>query len=224
MAELTLAGDPPISMALKRSSRARRLTLRVSALDGRVTLTVPAGVPEREALAFARSREAWLRRHLGSVEGPVAVGDGTVIPVEGVATRVRVTPGRVTHGAGEMAVPSVTHGLSYLKELARDRLTRAVDRHAAALERPVAAIALRDPRSRWGSCSSAGRLMFSWRLVLAPPSVLDYVAAHEVAHLKHMDHSPAFWQAVAALRPDYAGDRGWLRKEGPSLHRWQFGG
>ena len=224
MADLTLAGDPPIVVALRRNGRARRLTLRVSGLDGRVTLTVPPRVPVAEAHDFARSREDWLRGRLGAVAGPCQVAGGTVLPVEGAATRLVLSPStRLTHTGGEISAASPEAVLAYLRHLARDRLTAAVDRHASALGRRATAIALRDPRSRWGSCSSAGRLMFSWRLVLAPPAVLDYVAAHEVAHLAHMDHSRRFWDVVARLCPGHAGERAWLRLEGAALHRWRFG-
>ena len=84
------------------------------------------------------------------------------------------------------------------------------------------ALALRDTRSRWGSCTHEGRLMYSWRLAMAPPEVLDYVAAHEVAHLAHMDHSPRFWAAVATLMPGYAPRRAWLRRNGADLMAWSF--
>ncbi|MGR3434759.1 MAG: M48 family metallopeptidase, partial [Shimia sp.] len=82
---------------------------------------------------------------------------------------------------------------------------------------------LRDTRSRWGSCSAAGGLNYSWRLVMAPPEVLDYVAAHEVAHLAQMNHSPRFWAEVAGLMPGYEAPRGWLRRHGADLHRYRFG-
>lgn len=224
MTELVLAGDPPIAVAMRRNAQARRLTLRVSGLDGRVTLTVPAHVPEVEALAFARSREGWLRGRISDVSSPVRVTDGTVLPIEGVPTRLRLARGcRVHHGADGLAAASPAAALAYLRGLARDRLAASVDRHGVALGRTASAISLRDTRSRWGSCSSAGRLMFSWRLILAPPPVLDYVAAHEVAHLAHMDHSAAFWAVVADLFPDHAAERAWLRSEGGSLHRWHFG-
>jgi predicted metal-dependent hydrolase len=106
--------------------------------------------------------------------------------------------------------------------LARDRLAAACDRHAQRLGRRPAALVLRDTRSRWGSCSAQGVLMFSWRLAMAPPAVLDYVAAHEVAHLAEMNHSRAFWATVARLLPDHAAPRAWLRAEGGALHRWRF--
>lgn len=222
MSELTLAGEPPIVVALRRTARARRLTLRISGLDGQVTLTVPPHVPADEARAFVRSRETWLRSKLGSISGPELVGDGTVLPVEGVHTTVRLRPGRANHAGGELVAASVLAIEAYLKHLARERLAISVDRHSAQLGRTATAISLRDTRSRWGSCSSAGRLMFSWRLVLAPPSVLDYVAAHEVAHLAEMNHSAAFWNIVDRLCPGYGAERAWLRREGSALHRWRF--
>ena len=101
-------------------------------------------------------------------------------------------------------------------------LAEAADRHSAALGRPHAGIVLRDTRSRWGSCTSEGNLMFSWRLIMAPPRILQYVAAHEVAHLAEMNHSPDFWAVVERLFPDYGVCRRWLRENGDHLHRVRF--
>ena len=111
---------------------------------------------------------------------------------------------------------------AWLTDLARERLTAAADRHAAALGRRYGRITLRDTRSRWGSCSAQGALMFSWRLVLAPPQILEYVAAHEVAHLAEMNHSAAFWAHVNRLYGPHAAPRRWLRGHGAELHRYQF--
>ena len=104
-----------------------------------------------------------------------------------------------------------------------DRLAAASDHYAALLGRRHTRLTLRDTRSRWGSCSAKGALGYSWRLILAPPDVLNYVAAHEVAHLAQMNHSPAFWAEVARLMPDYETPRAWLRREGGALHRYRFG-
>ncbi|GFE63244.1 hypothetical protein KIN_03180 [Litoreibacter roseus] len=112
--------------------------------------------------------------------------------------------------------------MALLKVTARDRLASASQKHAETLGRPFHKITLRDTRSRWGSCTSQGNLMYSWRLILAPPEVLDYVAAHEVAHLAHMDHSQRFWTAVGGLCPGYQTPRAWLRRNGATLHRYQF--
>ena len=224
--EHILKGDPPVALVLRRSGQARRISLRVSRLDGRVTLTLPPGVPEAEALAFARDRADWIRGHLGDITPAVAVVPGTDLPVEGIPRRIEAATGRrIVLTYDSITVPGAPVGLrlqAFLKARARDRLAEASDRHAAALGRPYARLSLRDPRSRWGSCSSRGTLMYSWRLILAPPEVLDYVAAHEVAHLAEMNHSDRFWRLVRRLYGPYEAERTWLRHEGGALHRFDF--
>ena len=219
-------GNPPIPVEMRRSARARRLSLRVSRLDGKVTLTVPSRAPEGQALAFLREREAWLRGHLSDIAEPVRARPGAVIPVEGRevclaegSSRRPIRDGDrllLPRGAGPAAVAG------YLKALARDRLAAASDRHAAALGVDYTRLTLRDTRSRWGSCTSAGGLMYSWRLVMAPPAVLDYVAAHEVAHRIEMNHAPAFWALVEGRVPDWQVHRDWLRQNGDRLHAVRF--
>ena len=113
---------------------------------------------------------------------------------------------------------------TFLKQAARVHLSGACDTHARALGLSYGRISLRDTRSRWGSCSTQGNLMFSWRLIMAPPQVLDYVAAHEVAHLVEMNHSAAYWAVVARVFPDHKAPRRWLRDQGATLHRYRFGG
>ncbi len=221
-----IIGNPPITVDLRRSAGARRLSLRVSRLDGKVTLTMPPRALEREAVAFLTERESWLRGHLADVTPPVSViaaGEvlfrGANLPiVTAGGRRARIRDGQLElpDGAGARAVMAV------LKAQARDALAAASDRYAAQIGRSYARLTLRDTRSRWGSCSSAGALMYSWRLIMAPPEVLDYVAAHEVAHLDQMNHSPAFWAVVADLMPDYAARREWLRENGELLHRLRF--
>lgn len=226
MGQHHLPGNPPIPLILRRSAQARRISLRVSSLDGRVTLTLPRRASEREALAFAAEKESWLRRHLAKQEAPVEVAPGLVIPVEGQARTIIEGPRRgIRLSPDQIEVPAQAPAArlaAWLRELARDRLSEACDRHAGALGLPYSRITLRDTRSRWGSCTEAGALMFSWRLILAPPEILDYVAAHEVAHLAEMNHSPDFWAVVTRLYGDYAPARAWLRNEGNALHRYRF--
>ena len=229
MAEHLLPGRPPVPLLLRRSAQARRITLRISRLDGRVTLTLPRGVSEATALAFAREKEAWIRGHLSQRPELEVVGQGSLLPVEGILRRVVPVAGRrILLGESEIGVPAGAEGprlAAWLKTLARDRLVAASDRHAEALGRGYGRITLRDTRSRWGSCTSDGGLMYSWRLVMAPPEVLDYVAAHEVAHLAEMNHSPAFWAIVKRLYGGpYAASRAWLKSEGNALHRYSFDG
>ncbi len=226
MGDHLLPGIPPVPLTLRKSARARRISLRISQLDGRVTLTYPHGVPEAEALSFARSKEEWLRQHLAGQPGLEEVQIGGVLPIEGVDRRiVSATGRRVVLGSDTVAVPAGSEGrrlARFLKELARDRLSGACDDYAAMLGRSYATLSLRDTRSRWGSCSSHGGLMFSWRLILAPSDVLHYVAAHEVAHLVEMNHSPAFWAQVERIFGPYDSPRRWLRDNGALLHRYRF--
>jgi predicted metal-dependent hydrolase len=226
--QVELPGPPPVAVVLRRSARARRLSLRVSRVTGTATLTMPSRVPEREALAFLRAQEDWLRRALAALPQGQAVTIGCVLPVEGQGLRLITATGRGIRAEGDaLLVPGSPDTVAprvaaWLRARARDRLAAACDTHAATLGRRYTTLALRDTRSRWGSCSVDGRLMFSWRLILAPPQVLDYVAAHEVAHLARLDHSPAFWATVAGLMPDYATHRRWLKTQGHALHAWQF--
>jgi len=229
MSDVFLPGDPPIPVILRRTARARRISLRISQLDGRVTLTMPAKLAEREALDFARTKEGWIRKHLAARGAEVNVGLGSEIPLGGQMLQVTQGQGRrVEILPNAIAVPGPAERVgkklaAYLKEVARDRLAGACDDYAARLGKPYARISMRDTRSRWGSCTSDGGLMFSWRLILSPPEVLDYVAAHEVAHLAEMNHSPAFWAQVDRIYGDYHAPRRWLRTQGNDLHRYKFG-
>jgi predicted metal-dependent hydrolase len=222
-----LPGDPPVVVALRRSRRATRFSLRVSRANGTVSLSLPLWAPEAEALAFLRDREGWVRRHLDAAPAPQLARIGAELPICGVPRAVVVGSGRAARFSdGRIEVPEGPRQGPRLKALltalARERLSAAVARHAGTLGRVPGRLTLRDPRSRWGSCSSKGDLMFSWRLIMAPPAVLDYVAAHEVAHLVEMNHAPAFWRVCARLRPDYAEHRDWLKRNGAGLLAWRF--
>lgn len=227
MGRHTLEGNPPIDVTLRQSARAKRLSLRVSRLDGRVTLTMPQHAPLREGIAFLRSKEVWLRGHLADLR-PVAKADaggtvllrGKAVPIlAGPWKRASLTDEGLRVAEGAPAGPQVK---AILRHQARDALAVASDRYAAALGRSYSRLTIRDTRSRWGSCSAQGALMYSWRLIMAPPEVLDYVAAHEVAHLVEMNHQPAFWATVATIHPNYAAPRQWLRDHGDALHRVSF--
>lgn len=223
-----LPGVPPVEITLRRSARTRRFSLRVSRLDGRVTLSLPAWARETEALAFARDKEGWIRTVLAGMPEPSGIAPGSTVPVEGRMLALVPGSGRLVRVDGEsLVVPGDAAQMgvrvaAYLRTRARDRLQAACDLYAGRLGRPYSRLSLRDTRSRWGSCSPDGALMFSWRLIMAPPQVLDYVAAHEVAHLEQMNHSPAFWEVVSGLMPHYAHPRRWLKAEGQALHAYRF--
>ncbi len=224
-----LPGQPPVEITLRRSARTRRFSLRISQTDGRVTLTLPQRAREADAMAFAVSQEGWIRRALARLPQGGRVEFGADLPVEGRPLTLTPGPGRAVRvEAGLLTVPGEPAQVgarvaAFLKVMARDRLIAASDAHAARLGLRFRQISLRDTRSRWGSCTHDGALMYSWRLIMAPPQVLDYVAAHEVAHLAEMNHSPAFWAVVERLFPGWQAQRDWLRAHGAELHRWRFG-
>ena len=225
-----LAAGGRVLVDVRRRANARRLSLRVNQTDGRVSVSAPKWVSQREIDRFLREHQSWLDNALDGVAERETASFGVRLPIEGV--EVEIVPTGASRGAArlvgeELQVPgndadAPARVRAFLKARARDRLVEQSSRFAAALDRPFSKVTLRDPRSRWGSCSSSGRLMYSWRLILAPPEVLTYVAAHEVAHLVEMNHSRRFWANVEALMPEYAAPRRWLREHGKGLHRWDF--
>lgn len=225
---LVLPGPPPVLITLRRSARARRFSLRVSQHDGRVTLSLPIRAREAEAMAFAHAQEGWIRTALSRMPALEGVGLGATIPVEGRMVMLQPGSGRrlliegdalLVPGDPMQAGPRVA---AFLKVMARERLSAASDHYASQLGRKVARITLRDTRSRWGSCTSGGALMYSWRLIMAPPRVLAYVAAHEVAHMVEMNHAPAFWAVVEGLFPRWQPERAWLRSHGGTIQGLRF--
>ncbi len=224
-----LPGSPPVDITLRRSARSTRFSLRVSRLDGRVTLSLPLRARETEAMAFARAQEGWLRAALARMALPAAVEVGSVLPVEGRSLTVVQAAGRGVRIEGDALLVPGDPGLAgarvagFLKAMARGRLMTASDHYAQALGVRFSGVTLRDTRSRWGSCSASGGLMYSWRLIMAPPSVLQYVAAHEVAHLVQMNHSAAYWAVVERIYPGWQAQRAWLHSDGQALHGWRFG-
>jgi predicted metal-dependent hydrolase len=228
MSDFLEFGDPPIAVKVRRSKQARRLSLRVSALDGKVSLTLPVRGSEREAVAFLREKEDWIRGHLAKRPSENLVAIGAEIPVEGQMRLIKVHEGRsVRLEPYDLLVPSgdekaARRVQAFLKTMARDRLAAASEHYADLLGRSFGKISLRDTRSRWGSCTSDGNLMYSWRLILAPVDVLNYVAAHEVSHLVEMNHSASFWANVEQVMPEYSAPRRWLKQHGAELHRFRF--
>ena len=228
-------GAASYDVEIRRRPGARRMTLRVSAATGAVTLTIPERVRIEQARRFAEDHAGWIAQRVTRLPERVGLGAGSEVPVRGErhlivhdaaaaarrATRIGTDgEGRpvVLVGGDEAGVPGRVRRF-LTAEAGRD-LRAAVGRHVDTLGSPFPRITLRDTRSRWGSCSATGALSFSWRLILAPPLVLDYLAAHEVAHLRELNHSQRFWRLVHALCPDTADAEAWLKRHGPDLHRY----
>ena len=219
-----------VAVALRRHPRARNYTLRVGTAKGKPVLTMPARGSLAEARAFLDRHAGWLASQMGKLPAAQPIADGESLPLRGVPHRIRHVPGlrgTVMAGAFEGEPVLLVSGrpehlrrrvLDFLKREARRDLERAALRHAMMLGVRIKAIRLRDQSSRWGSCTATGHLSFSWRLILAPPFVLDYLAAHEVAHLQEMNHSPRFWHLVESVCPETRAARAWLNKEGAHLH------
>lgn len=218
--------NPWDDVIVRRTARARRLSLRVSRLDGRVTLTLPPGASDREARRFVSSKADWIARAQAEAVEAVFLEIGATLPIEGVPRLIKAGHGKSPQLEGDvLRVPEKGTApalRAWVIERARARARLMVDRYGNVLGHRMTRLTMRDPRSRWGSCSSAGGIMLSWRLILAPEDIFDYVVAHEVAHLAEMNHGPAFWATVERLMPDYDAPRLWLRREGASLHRYRF--
>jgi predicted metal-dependent hydrolase len=220
-------------VALKRRPTAKRITLRVSNATGEVVLTIPERTDIGMAQRFADGHGHWIATRLAKVPARVLFQPGALVPLRGVPHRVVQRPdarGTTQAGRDEDGAPilTVTGDPSHLSRRIRDFLeaearrdfAAAVLHHTAQLGVKAKRITVRDTKSRWGSCSASGALSFSWRLIMAPPFVLDYLAAHEVAHLRELNHSPRFWRLVHQIcdRTDEA--EAWLKAYGSALHRF----
>jgi predicted metal-dependent hydrolase len=221
-----------LRIALRRRPTARRITLRVSAATGEVVITLPSRTAVSAAQRFAVSHAGWIAARLARVPARVAFEPGACVPLRGEPHRLvlrgtRAGLIRVEREEGE-PVLSVSCEASHLPRRVRDYLTRearrdlaeAVDRYVPALGQRPARLTLRDTRSRWGSCTARGELNFSWRLILAPPLVLDYLVAHEMSHLREMNHSDRFWRILREICPNVDAAEAWLKRNGTSLHRY----
>lgn len=225
-------GDRTLAIRLRRSSRAKRMILRVAPGEDMLVLTLPPGVSREQGLTFVQRQEGWIKQRLARLPLRVPFTEGTRLPLLGKLHEIRHVPEArrgVWRDADCLWVSGATEHLArrltdFLRAEARD-LLRARAREKWELlppqaARPLRQVSVRDTTSRWGSCSSAGNLNFSWRLIFAPEPVFDYVVAHEVAHLVHMNHSPAFWKLNDRLTSDMRSSRRWLRDEGARLLRY----
>jgi predicted metal-dependent hydrolase len=224
-----------LPLRIMENARATRLTLRIDAGGRGLRVTVPPGVPVREVDRFIDRHQGWLEELLAKVPDRPQVRPGIKIPVRGVPHMIVHEPG--TRGTVEIAAGTdgpllIVHGdrrhlarriADFLKREAKAEIEALVAKHAETVGRKAKAIRFKDTTSRWGSCTSDGTLAFSWRIMMAPRPVIDYLVAHEVAHLKEMNHGPKFWKLCRELCPRTDEARAWLKRNGAALQAIGFG-
>jgi predicted metal-dependent hydrolase len=227
--ELLAIDGEKVAVNVRLNPRARRMVMRVNPVSGEVTVTAPARAGRAAALAFVRGEIAWVSRQRAAVPKPVALAPGSLVPFLGIAHRIRAAaekgPAPVWREGDEIFVAGRTeHAGRRLTDFFKREAKKSIEARALSFGRQLGVmpsrITLRDTASRWGSCSSARSLSFSWRLIFAPDFVRDYVVAHEVAHLKEMNHGPKFWAHVRKLNGDDKRARKWLRENGRNLLRY----
>jgi predicted metal-dependent hydrolase len=218
-------------LRLKISPRARRMALRLDTHARVVQLVVPKRASLDSAYDFARHNQSWIETHIGNLPKQIRFTDGAVLPLFGKDITIHI------HYRKELKNTTITlkkHTLSvytnkrdpsarirrFLAGLAEEKITKMAARKAAKINKEITSIKIRDTKSRWGSCSEDRKLSFCWRLIFAPPDAMDYVIAHEVAHLRHMDHGPAFWALTRKLSKNYEIGYVWMQTHGHELMRY----
>jgi predicted metal-dependent hydrolase len=227
--ELLKIEGQPVDVTVRLNPRARRLIVKVDPSTGEVTVVAPSQRALERALDFARGEEAWIARRLAEVPKVVALSPGSRVPYRGREHVIRegrdgpapvwVEDGDIIRVAGR-SEHMPRRLLDFFKREARRELEARTREFAKVVGVSPRKISVRDTASRWGSCSVTRSISFSWRLILAPSFVLDYVVAHEIAHMREMNHGPRFWKLVHEMVDDVKRPQNWLCKNGVSLHRY----
>lgn len=229
-----VVADRELPLKIVENNRARRMTLRIEAGGRGLRLTVPPGIAPREVERFLDRHQGWLETRLAKLPDKPQVRAGVKLPLRGVPHLIVHAEGRrgtVTASAEDGAPVLIVHGdkqhlprrlADFLKREAKRDIEALVARHTGRVGRNAKSIRFKDTTSRWGSCTSQGGLSFSWRIMMAPPVVIDYLVAHEVAHLKEMNHGPNFWALCKELCPRTEEARAWLKRNGGALQAIDF--
>ncbi len=216
---------------VKRSKKAKRVALRLDPVERVINLVVPQRMSLEKAYFFAMEHEQWVRSTLENLPPPIPFTDGTILPVFGdtltLDIRLDETLKRTTtklHGdilkVRTYQTDPTNRITTYLKKIAHAGLSDLASDKAEQISKTIKNVSVRDTKSRWGSCSQDGNISFSWRLMFAPYHAIDYVVAHEVAHMIHMDHSKSFWNVCEALSCDYKEGKRWMKMHGNELMRY----
>jgi predicted metal-dependent hydrolase len=228
-------GGRRLPLRIVENDRARRLTLRIDSGGRGLRITVPPGIKHSEVDRFLFRHQGWLEQRLAKVPEQPLVRPGIKIPIRGVPHRIVHEPGKrgtITVTRDQSGPLLIVHGdrrhlprrvADFLKREAKTEIEALVAKHCAVIRKKPKAIRFRDTTSRWGSCTGEGTLSFSWRIMMAPAPVIDYLVAHEVAHLKEMNHGPRFWALCTKLCPETDRLKAWLKRNGSALQAIHFG-
>ncbi len=220
-----------LPVRVRVSPRAKRIALRLDNAHHVMHLVVPPRFTPGKAEQFVEEHRHWIRQKLAELPEPIAFVDGAVIPVLGRQRTLAIFYDKTLKTTSidmkdnEILISTnktdpAARLTRFLKNEARATLDNLTREKAALIDKPVKAVQIRDTKSRWGSCGPDGRISLSWRLIFAPWEAMDYVVAHEVAHLVHMDHSQRFWALCTELSTDFATGKGWMRRHGHELMRY----
>ena len=226
----SLLREYSFKIRINRLRRARRITLRVCQVTGELRVTTPLKVELGAVKDFINRNLDWIMTQIKAVSPLIPISEGTFLPIFGKERALLVEgsfKNKYCLSDGILKVKSDDLVFSQsikraLTQIAEEFFIKSCNEYAQKIEVSFSKISIRDPKSRWGSCSSEKKMMFSWRLVMAPKDISSYVAAHEVAHLIHMNHSKEFWKVVNYLCPSYLNHRTWLRNNGRKLHKFVF--
>jgi len=218
-------------VTVKRSKKAKRLALRLDPVERVINLVVPQKMSIEKAYFFAMEHEGWVRKTLDNLPSPIAFTNGATLPIFGDTITLDITIDeelkrtRLKQYDDVLCVNTYQSDptnriATHLKKIARAGLADIASDKADQIGKTISNVSVRDTKSRWGSCSSDGSISFSWRLIFAPYCAIDYVVAHEVAHMIHMDHSKQFWELCEKLSCDYSAGKRWMKKHGNELMRY----
>ncbi len=218
-------------VTVKRSKRAKRVALRLDPIERVINLIVPNKMTLKKAYSFAREHEGWVVKTLENLAPPIEFTNGAIIPIFGDSILIDVEHNprlkRTTMKQHDDILKVKTYMddpsnriITHLKKLAHVGLSDMASEKASMIDKTISSISVRDTKTRWGSCSTYGKLSFSWRLIFAPYDAIDYVVAHEVAHLVYMDHSKDFWALCRELSTNFIEGQYWMKNHGNELMRY----
>ncbi len=216
-------------VVINRKKNIRRLSLKVCRITANISINAPSFLSEIEICKFYNLNRSWIHNQIKQCAISKVVKDGLSIPVEGILYEIVVKKScfKIKFHEKQIFIPSNISNIgkevqSFLQEYCRSIMTPILLKKSNLIRQKIKKISFKDTKSRWGSCSSAGSIMLNWRLIMAPPSVYNYVICHELAHLVHMNHGPLFWKLVQELSPNYLKDKEWLKKNSQEIRRFIF--